>query len=257
MDLEAVLANVRILRIFLVIFENPRCLLCNKIWFIILLDGKNKKLYKNFLLLNSFVFLNARNQKMSDKVYNDIISRRSIRRFRQKKIKRDLIEKMVNAARLAPSAANLQPLEFVIVDEKEICLKVFETLSWAGYLKDWNPSVDESPMAYIVILVNDKKNPWYLRDVSFAAANIVLTAENEGLGSCILCKFDKEKIREILDIPEEIIIDSIVALGYKAEHPTVEDMVDSVKYWKDSQNVLHVPKRKLKDITHYNKYKKL
>jgi len=194
---------------------------------------------------------------MSDKVYNDIISRRSIRRFRQKKIKRDLIEKMVNAARLAPSAANLQPLEFVIVDEKEICLKVFETLSWAGYLKDWNPSVDESPMAYIVILVNDKKNPWYLRDVSFAAANIVITAENEGLGSCILCKIDKEKIRDILKIPEEILIDSVIALGYKKEQPVVEDLTDSVKYWKDAEQVIHVPKRRLERITHYNTYKKV
>jgi len=194
---------------------------------------------------------------MSKKLYEDIISRRSVRRFQQKEVSKNLLEKMVNAARLAPSAANLQPLEFIIIDEKETCSKIFETLSWAGYLKNWTPSIKESPAAYILILVKDKKNPWYLRDVSFAAANIVLTAENEGLGSCILCKFDKEKIREILDIPEEIIIDSIVALGYKAEHPTVEDMVDSVKYWKDSQNVLHVPKRKLKDITHYNKYKKL
>lgn len=194
---------------------------------------------------------------MSDKVYNDMLSRRSIRRFRRKKIKRDLVEKMVNAARLAPSAANLQPLEFVIVDEKEICLKIFEALSWAGYLKDWNPSVDESPAAYIVILVKDKKNPWHLRDVSFAAANIVITAENEGLGSCILCKIDKEKIREILKTPEEIIIDSVIALGYKAEHPIVEDLTDSVKYWKDTKQVLHIPKRKLEDITHYNKYKKV
>lgn len=194
---------------------------------------------------------------MSKKVYDDIISRRSIRRFQQKKVSRDLLEKMVNTARLAPSAANLQPLDFVIIDEKETCSEIFKTLSWAGYLKDWNPSIAESPAAYILILVNDKKNPWYLRDVSFAAANIMFTAESEGLGSCILCKIDKEKIRETLKIPEEILIDSIVAIGYKAEHPIVEDLTDSVKYWKDSRNVLHVPKRKLEDIIHYNSYKKV
>jgi len=194
---------------------------------------------------------------MSKKVYDDIVSRRSIRRFKQKKVSRNLLTKMVNAARLAPSAANLQPLEFVVVDKEEICQKIFKTLSWAGYLKDWSPSIKESPDAYIIILVKDKKNPWYLRDVSFAAANIVITAENEGLGSCILCKIDKEEIREILKISEEIIIDSVVALGYKAENPVVEDLIDSVKYFKDSQEILHVPKRKLEDITHYNSYKKV
>jgi nitroreductase len=194
-------------------------------------------------------------KNMKDKIYNDIISRRSIRRFQHKKISKNLLKKLVNAARLAPSAANLQPLEFIIVDEEKTCLKIFENLSWAGYLKDWNPSAEESPVAYIVILVNDTKNPWYIRDVSFAAANIVITAENEGLGSCIICKINKEKIREILEIPKDTIIDSIVALGYKAEHPVVEDLTKSVKYWQDKKNVLHVPKRKLEDILHYNKYK--
>ncbi len=194
---------------------------------------------------------------MSDKIYTCISSRRSIRRFQQKKVQRSLLKKMVDAARLAASAANLQPLEFMIIDEKKTCSKIFKTLSWAGYLKYWNPSDEESPAAYIVILVKDKKNPWYLRDVSFATANIVITAESQGLGSCILCKIDKEKIREILDIPREIIIDSVVAIGYKAEKAVVDDLDHSVKYWRDKNDVLHVPKRKLEDIVHYNKYKKL
>lgn len=194
---------------------------------------------------------------MSKTVYDYIVSRRSIRRFKQNKVSREILKKMVNAARLAPSAANLQPLEFVIVDEKETCSKVFDSLSWAGYLKDWSPSLEESPTAYIIILAKDEKNPWYIRDVSFAAANIVLTAENEGIGSCILCKIDKEKIRDTLKIPEDIIIDTVVAIGYKAESPVVEDLTESIKYWKDSKDVLHVPKRKLEDITYFNSYKKV
>ena len=194
---------------------------------------------------------------MDDKLYDYLIARRSIRRFKQKKVSRDLLDKMINAARLAPSAANLQPLEFIVVDDKKACENIFEALSWAAYLKDWSPSIDESPMAYIIILVKDKKNPWILRDVSFAAANIVTTAEAEGLGSCILCKINKEKIRETLKIPEETMIDSVVALGYKAEKAVVEDLTDSVKYWKDENQVIHVPKRKLENITHYNSYKKL
>ena len=183
-----------------------------------------------------------------------IQSRRSIRRFKQKPIQIEILKKMVDNARLA----NLQPLEFIIVNKKETRVKIFQTLNWAGYIKPkWTPKPNERPVAYIIILVKDKNNPWYQRDTSYAAGSIVLTAENNNIGSCILCKIDRDKIKEILIIPEEIIVDSVVALGYKAEHPVVEDLTDSVKYYRDENNVLHVPKRKLKEICYLNKYHKI
>lgn len=187
-------------------------------------------------------------------VYKAIVTRRSIRRFQQKKLDIKILKKMVNAARLAPSAANLQPLEFFIVDDEKLCEKIFETTSWAAYIKPaWKPDKSERPVAYIIILVNDKNNSWYQRDASFAAENIVLTAESNDIGSCILCKIDREKIRKILKIPEKKIIDSLVALGYKAEQPVAVDLIDSVKYWRDENEVLHVPKRKFEDVVHINK----
>jgi len=193
--------------------------------------------------------------KPGKNVYDSILSRRSIRRFQQKQIPEKLLKKMVNAARLAPSAANLQPLEFFIINKKELCNKIFETTNWAGYIKPkWKPDKDERPASYIIILVNDSKNPWILRDVSFAAENIILTAESHNIGSCILCKIDREKIRKILNIPKHIIIDSLVALGYKAEKSIAVDLIDSVKYYRDESNILYVPKRRLKDILHFNKY---
>jgi len=188
-------------------------------------------------------------------VYDAILSRRSIRRFQQKPIPINLLKKFVNAARLAPSAANLQPLEFYIVNDKELCIKVFETLSWAGYIKPkWTPIIEERPVAYIVMLVRDTANKWYLRDVSLASENIILTAEEKEIGSCILCKIDKQKLREILKIPEEVILDSVIALGYKAEKSVAEDFTGSVEYWRDENEVLHVPKRKLEELLHINKY---
>jgi nitroreductase len=190
-------------------------------------------------------------------VYKAIKSRRSIRRFQQKPIPLKILKKLVNAARLAPSAANLQPLEYFVVNDKELCSKVFETIGWAGYIKPkWTPDVKERPKAYIVMLVKDAENKWYLRDVSLATENIVLAAEAEGIGSCILCNIDKEKIRQALEIPKNIIVDSLIALGYKAEKSAVEELKDSVKYWRDEKNIMHVPKRKLDDITHFNKFKK-
>ena len=96
-------------------------------------------------------------------VYEAIISRRSIRRFQQKPISTDLLKKFVNAARLAPSAANFQPLEYFVVTDKDLLDKVFETLGWAAYIRPkWSPSQEERPTAYIIILYTDSNNKFYL-----------------------------------------------------------------------------------------------
>jgi nitroreductase len=188
-------------------------------------------------------------------VYDVIISRRTIRRFFQKPLDLTVLKQFVNAARLAPSAGNLQPLEYIIVTEKNLCNQLFKTLGWAAYIQPkWTPNEHERPTAYIVILVKDVTNPYYQRDVGFATENIVLAAEAEGLGSCILCNINREKIRLIFKVPQTISVDSVIALGYKAETSIVEEMTDSVKYWRDTDDVLHVPKRKLDDIIHINKF---
>ena len=189
-------------------------------------------------------------------VYDVILERRSIRRFKQDPIGINLLKKFVNAGRLAPSAANLQPLEFLIISNKELCSKIFKTLSWAGYIiPKWTPIKEERPAAYIIVLVTDVNNKYYTRDVSLATENIILAAEEENIGSCILCNIKREEIRDILKIPKNIEVDSVIALGYKAEQPVVEDLKESVKYWRDKNEILHVPKRKLENVIHINTYK--
>ena len=188
-------------------------------------------------------------------VYDAIQSRRSIRRFQQKHINLGLLKKFVNAARLAPSAANLQPLEYFIVNEKNLCEKIFNTIGWAGYIKPkWTPKEDERPVAYIIIFSKDKDKPWTIRDASLASENIILSAESEDIGSIILLNIDKDEIKKIIDLPDYFFIDSIIALGYKSEKCVIEDYVDSVKYWRDKNQVLHVPKKRLEDIIHINKF---
>jgi len=188
-------------------------------------------------------------------VYDAIVSRRSIRRFQQKPIKLEFLKKFVDAARVAPSGANLQVLEYFVVSDKELCSKIFDTIGWAGYIKPtWAPSKEERPTAYVVILVNDIDDKYYVNDVGLATGCIVLTAEAENIGSCVLYNIEKDEIRKILKIPDTLYIDSVIALGYKAEQPVVEDMKDSVKYWRDKNEVLHVPKRRLKDILHINNF---
>jgi nitroreductase len=165
----------------------------------------------------------------------------------------DILNQCVDAGRLAPSAANLQPIQFIMVTDKKLCGKIFETLHWAAYIKpEWVPAENERPTAYIVLVVEENASPWYVRDVSYAAGNIVHVAEAEGLGTCILCKIEKEQIKAILSIPSNMMVDSVIALGYKAEQPVVEDLIDTVKYYRDTDEILHVPKRRLDKVLHIN-----
>ncbi len=203
---------------------------------------------------------NVRNAKHSVVVneYTRILRSkfRSIRRFQQKQISLDNLQKLVNAGRIAPSAANLQPLEFLIVNDEKLLPEIFATLKWAGYIAPkGNPPAGKRPTAYIVVLVNKKIISLnYERDVGASAENILLTALEADIGTCWIGTIDKMALRKILNIPEHVTIDSVIALGYPDEKPIIEEMVGSVKYWKDKNNVLHVPKRKLKDIMYINRY---
>jgi nitroreductase len=190
------------------------------------------------------------------KLYEVLLSRRSIRQFKPQPISMEILEKLVNAARLAPSAANLQPLEFVVVDEEKVRKEIFSCLRWAAYIApQGNPRPGHEPMAYIIILVNTEiKEKGYEHDAGAAIENMILAAWEQGIGSCWLLSVERNNIQDVLEIPKTHKIDSVLALGYPDEEPMAEIMVDSVKYWKDSTGRLHVPKRKLEDIIHFNKF---
>jgi nitroreductase len=184
-------------------------------------------------------------------LYKIIISRRTIRAFKQKPLSIPFLKKLVNAARLAPSAANLQSLEFIVITDKDLRRKIFPCLRWAAYIAPYGlPPEGKRPMAYIIILVNKSKTSgrYVAYDVGAAAENILLAAWAQGIGSCWLQSIERGRLRRILRIPPRYNVDSTIALGYPDERPVLEDVKGSVKYWKDSRGVLHVPKRKLNQV---------
>jgi nitroreductase len=189
-------------------------------------------------------------------IYDLIRARRTIRQFKPSPVPKDLLERLVDAARLAPSASNLQPLEYVVVHDKEMVQRIYPCLKWAAYIApDGNPSPGREPAAYVVTLVNTAvKAKAFEWDAGAAIEHMILTALEEGVGSCWLLSVDKAKIREILHIPGSHEVDSVLALGYPAEEPVAEDLVDSVRYWKDESGRLHVPKRKVDSIIHFNTF---
>lgn len=194
---------------------------------------------------------------MEGSVYQLIIKRRSIRRFRPQKVPYELLEKAVNAGRLAPSAGNHQPWEYIIVDDEKLVPKIFSLVRFAGYL-DWSPQPEEMPTSYIAVIIR-KERIHATYDVGLAAENIILTCLEKGVGSCLIRAFNKQKATELLEVPPGYSIQILIALGYPAENPLLEKLKTkdgSIKYWKDEEGVLHVPKRALSNILHRNRFGK-
>ncbi len=187
-------------------------------------------------------------------VLDVIVSRRSIRQFAPRPVGRDVLEKIVSAGRLAPSAANLQPLEFIAIDEEGPRKEIFACLKWAAYIApQGNPRPGQEPQAYIVILVNTQiREKMYEYDVGAAIENMILAGLGDGLGSCWLISIDKPKIAELLKVPSQYKVDSVLALGHPAQVSVAEEFADSPKYWQDSDLTFHVPKRKLASVLHIN-----
>ena len=188
--------------------------------------------------------------------YDLSVGRRTIRRFKPDPVPRELLERLVNAARLAPSAANVQPLEFVVVDDAARKAEVYPALKWAAYIAPaGDPRPGEEPAAYVVTLVNTKlREKMFEYDVGAAMENMILVALSEGVGACWLLSIDRDKLRAALGVPAEYRIDSVLALGFPAEEPAAEVMGESCRYWKDAEGRLHVPKRTLEAVLHVNRF---
>jgi nitroreductase len=186
-------------------------------------------------------------------LYELIVSRRTVRRFKPRPVPREALERIVEAGRLAPSAANMQPLAFVVAESEEARGSVFPCLKWAAYIApEGDPKPGQEPMAYIVTLVDTRvREKMFEYDVGAAMENMILAAAAEGLGSCWLLSVDRDRVREILAVPGEFRIDSVLALGTPDEDPVVEEMADSCRYWKDAEGRLHVPKRPFANIVRF------
>ncbi len=193
-----------------------------------------------------------------NKLYELIVTRRSIRFFKQKKVSLGIIKKAVNCARLAPSAANFQFLEYLVIKCTDLKDKVFGCLRFAAYIAPKrNPPKDKQPDFYIVLLINKERSQTpNLRDIGASAQNIMISLLSFGVGSCWLQNIDKDSLNRILDMGQKYEIDSIIAAGFPGEAPRLEVDSKNIKYWLDNKNQLHVPKRPLKDVWHYNRVEK-
>jgi nitroreductase len=173
-----------------------------------------------------------------------IMSRQSDRKYSDKPVEKEKLDRIIEAGRMAPSACNAQPWKFIIVTEPQLINKIAEAASVK--LIGVNTFLTQAPVLIVVIrekpnlsstFGSTAKNKDFTRiDIGIATENICLQARAEGIGSCIIGWFDGKKIRKILGVPSGKRPEVIISLGY-------------------SLSGQREKKRKSKEITvSYNKY---
>ena len=165
--------------------------------------------------------------------------RYSSRRYKEKAIEKEKLYKILESARIAPSAANRQPWHFIVVQEKENLDKVCST-----YERDW---LKTAPL--ILVCCGDHDEVWIRKhdnkdhldvDISIAIDHMTLQATELGLATCWICHFDAEKIKEFFKLPKNIEPIALLPVGYPADEADINR---------------HESKRKsISRIIHYEKW---
>jgi nitroreductase len=153
---------------------------------------------------------------------NAIRTRRSIRRYLDQAVNKDLIQEMLSAAMQAPSARNQQPWHFVVIDDRTIL----------GKIPEFMPNASMAAGAPLGILVCgdldlEKSAGYWVVDCSAATENLLLAAHALGLGACWCGVFPREKrmegLQKLLGLPKNVIAHSLVVVGHPAEQVHAEN----------------------------------
>jgi len=143
-------------------------------------------------------------------VFEAIQTRRSIRSYLPDEVPEEKLTRILEAARLAPSAANRQPWHFVVVRDAQKRKRLSEGGMFARFLH-------ESPVV-IVGCGNKWASPkWYVVDTTIAMQNMVIAATGEGLGTCWIGSFTEKQVKDLLEIPSRFTVVALLAVGYPRE----------------------------------------
>ena len=175
----------------------------------------------------------------------ELINRRqSDRKYSDKPVEQEKLDRIIEAGRMAPSASNSQPWKFIVVTDPAVLSKLSEAAS--AKLLGMNEFVSQAPVMIVLIRENPnfstrlggmiKSKDYSHFDIGIATENICLQARAEELGSCIIGWFDEKQIKSILGIPSSKRVELIITIGY-------------------SRSEYREKKRKPKELTvSYNKY---
>jgi nitroreductase len=181
-----------------------------------------------------------------------VLKCRSYRRYSEEVvIDISILRDLVDLARNTASATNRQPLKYILSCSREKNTQIFSCLHWAAMLKNWpGPQQGERPSAYIIILGDKGILPSFGVDHGIAAQTILLGAVEKGYGGCMLAAVERDEMRKLLGILPQYDILLVIALGKPSEKVVIDELQpggDSI-YWRDKDDVHHVPKRRLADV---------
>ncbi len=215
-------------------------------------QGKQKGPICDILVTNS---ITDKGGALMDNLMELLETRRTYRRFEQKEIDQSIVDEMLRAARFASSAANRQPLSYIVVEGKNKTAQVFEYTKWAGALPPelGQPKENERPVLFIAVVENLDINRDCDTDAGLAIGNMTLAAWNRGVGSCIIGACDKAKLSELFGLTENQKLHTVVAFGYPSHKSFVvpAEKGEELKYYLDEKKDYVVPKRKLSDVVRY------
>ena len=168
-------------------------------------------------------------------ILNLLKSRRSIRIYQERPVPQELLLQILEAGRWAPTGANLQPWHFIVVTDSETRKQIGDV---ARFFFIKSSHVEKAPVV-IALGFDTRKGKYGRYDVTLAGGNMLTMAESLGLGTCWIGAFDEPKVKEILEIPENIEVIGLVTLGYPDEKAEVPPRVELEKivHWESWSNV--------------------
>jgi nitroreductase len=141
-----------------------------------------------------------------------VLSRRSIRNYDKKEIPKEVLDQILEAGRLAPSAANKQPWHFIVVTDEAIKHELSKGL-FGRFIKN-------APLTIVGCAHKDRiAGRWSVISTAIALQNMVIAAWSLGVGSCWIGAFDENKVRELLSIPDRYHVVAVIPFGYPAKSP--------------------------------------
>ena len=179
-------------------------------------------------------------------------SNRSCRRFDNGfSLDTRTLTQLVELARYTASGSNNQPLKYIISSNREQNEQICSCLTWAAHLTDWKgPEPGEQPTGYIVILGDTTISNNFWCDHGITAQTMLLGARARGLAGCIFAAINIKKLKSLLGIGDHLEVKLVIALGKPVEEACIDDVDDGgdIRYFRDDNQVHHVPKRKLEDL---------
>ena len=142
-------------------------------------------------------------------VFEAIEKRKSVRAYDSRPVPDDVLMKVLETGRIAPSASNKQPWHFIVVKDPER-RKALSDGKWAKFLT-------ESPVVIVGCGNKDESPEWHVIDVTIAMQQMIIAATAEGLGTCWIGSFYEDRVRKALKVPEELKIVAMLAVGYTKE----------------------------------------